>query len=75
MKKNKTITFTQEEWNDVIKPLIHIGGYMSNICFNLKQDSKLPETTRQSMGDSQMDWDNAQMNFRKHITTKKGWTE
>ena len=46
-------------WSDFVLPLLNIGDQMSNICFNLKQDSKLPDTTRRSMAQCQEKWDAA----------------
>jgi hypothetical protein len=58
--------FTEEE----VEPIRHLGALMSNICFNLGQDthpesSGLRPETRQQMRDLQRQWDAAVSALRR----------
>lgn len=40
-----------------LEKLVTAGIFMSNICFNLKQNNSLSDQHRQSMAESQIRWD------------------
>lgn len=41
----------------LLKSLLNSGDKMSNICYNLSQDTKIDERHRQSMKQTQIEWD------------------
>lgn len=48
--------------------LILAGAQLSNICYNIKQDSSLPQHVRDSMERCVKEWDDA---VREHVDNKK----
>lgn len=49
---------------EIVESMIALGRQMSNICFNLKQDSRLEMRTRETLGMCQVQWDRLQQKLR-----------
>jgi hypothetical protein len=51
-----------------LEKLVGAGQIMSNICFNMAQDVRIPEADRLLMKNSQKAWDKAETEFKKEAT-------
>ena len=54
---NKCVSATKAELRQEIAELRHVGGMMSNLCFNLAQDNKQSQANRDSMDHCRRNWD------------------
>jgi hypothetical protein len=56
-----------------LNELIQQGQYLSNICYNLAQDSRLDDGYKESIKKQTKDWDKAREKYRQEVEkcTKK----
>jgi hypothetical protein len=59
MKTKKSKTVDRRRVQKFILPLLRIGGRLSNIAFNSKQRTDVPEDIRLSCTRVQQEWDEA----------------
>lgn len=56
--------------SELVLPLLRIGEKMSNICFNLSQDSNQSEANRHSMKECYRQWDDARRQYEQRTTKR-----